>query len=107
VVLYDRHLADALATLELAYPDVDRRVHEAVVRRLLPRPDLTFYLDIDAATAAARKPGDTIGEWAINRQLERYAQTLTGTRHVITLDATAPHRDLVSTVLEALTQDRP
>lgn len=72
VLLYDRHLLDALVTLDLVYEGVDLRLHRTLVRRGLPKPSLSVYLDVPAEVALARKPGDMFGEYAIRRQLESY-----------------------------------
>ncbi len=52
----DRWATDALVDLELRYGR--HRLARAILRRLPPRPDLQVLLELDAATAAARKPGD-------------------------------------------------
>ncbi|MDQ4094907.1 MAG: hypothetical protein M3174_01695 [Actinomycetota bacterium] len=72
VVVFDRHLADALVTLDFAYGGVDLRVQRALVRRFLPRADVTVYLDIDAGESVRRKPDDVFGRHAVGRQLELY-----------------------------------
>ena len=78
VVLYDRHALDAEVTLAFVYRGVDLRFHHWLVRRALPKADLTIYLHADAEVAAARKPGDTFGAHAIAAQLEEYARRLPG-----------------------------
>ncbi len=72
VLLYDRHLLDVLVTLGLVYEGVDLRLHRALVRRSLPKPSLSVYLDVPAEVAVARKPEDMFGEYAIRCQLESY-----------------------------------
>ncbi len=76
VVVFDRHLADALVTLDFAYEGVDLRLQRALVRRFLPRADLTIYLDIDVEESVARKPDDVFGRHAVTRQLELYERYL-------------------------------
>jgi thymidylate kinase len=56
VVICDRWLPDALVDLELRYGR--HRAAEWVLRKGVPAPDLSVVLDIDAATAEQRKPGD-------------------------------------------------
>lgn len=72
VLLYDRHLLDALVTLDLVYEGVDLRLHRTLIRRGLPKPSLSVYLDVPAEVALVRKPEDMFGEYAIRRQLESY-----------------------------------
>jgi thymidylate kinase len=63
--MYDRHLLDAQATLDFVYEGVDLGAHRTVVRRGLPKPSLSVYLDVPAEAAVARKPGDMFGEYAL------------------------------------------
>lgn len=72
VLLYDRHLLDALVTLDFIYEGVDLRLHRTMVRRGLPKPALAVYLDVPAEVALPRKPEDIYGEYGIRRQLESY-----------------------------------
>jgi thymidylate kinase len=93
VVLYDRHLADALATLDFAYAGSDLRLQRWLLRRGTPRADTTFYLDVPVRVAVARKPDDPIGERAVRRQLEVYDAALDGLPGVVRIDGTtAPDR---------------
>jgi len=55
-VICDRWLVDTLVDLRLRYGR--RRGAEWLLRRGFPAADVAVLLDIDAATAAARKPGD-------------------------------------------------
>ena len=103
VVLYDRHLVDALATLDFAYEGVDLRVHRALVRALLPRADVSLYLDVPLAVSVARKPDDVFGAAAVERQLTAYAHWLRRSPAVHRLDATRPAAQLVQTALRLLT----
>ncbi|MDQ3985591.1 MAG: hypothetical protein M3280_03735 [Actinomycetota bacterium] len=98
VVIYDRHLLDALATLEFAYAGVNLGLQRAAIRRLLPRADLTFYLDIQVDEAVGRKPGDIFGEHAVKRQLEIYDR-LNALEPTNVLDATLPVAELEAIVL--------
>ncbi len=102
VVLYDRHLADALATLEFAYPGVNLRLQRALIRRLLPPADLTLYLDIDLESAIARKPGDVIGRHAVTRQLEVYRSLLPELSGALVLDAGRAPADLAADAFERI-----
>lgn len=78
IVVYDRHLLDALATLEALYGGVDLRAHRALVSALLPRADVTFLLEVPANVAVRRKPGDLVGPSAVERQLAVYARERDG-----------------------------
>jgi thymidylate kinase len=95
VVIYDRHLVDALATLDFAYAGVDLRVQHRLIRALLPRADVLLYLDVPAEVSVARKPDDLLGEHAIRRQLAAYARWLERLPTAVRLDATRPTSDLV------------
>jgi hypothetical protein len=55
-VVCDRWTTDALVDLRLRYGR--HRLAEWLVKRGIPAADLALYLEVDAATAAARKPGD-------------------------------------------------
>ena len=72
ILLYDRHLLDALVTLDFFYRGVDLRLHRTVVRRGLPKPRLSVYLEVSAEVALARKPGDVFGEHVVRGQLQNY-----------------------------------
>ena len=103
VVIYDRHLIDALATLDFAYDGVDLRIQEALVRALLPRADVRVHLDVPAEVSVARKPDDLLGEHAVRRQLAGYARWLDRIPPTVVLDATADTGDLVTQVLRTAT----
>ena len=102
VVVYDRHLMDALVTLEFAYRGVDLSRQRRLVRRRMPAAALSFYLAAPAELAVARKPGDAIGEAAVRRQLEAYATELEAMPEIVVLDASRPPEDLARDVLAAL-----
>ncbi len=110
VVLYDRHVADALATLDFAYAGTDLTLQRWMVTTFTPSADVAFYLDIPADMALARKPGDVIGAAAVRRQLEAYRSWLPRLRGVRRLDATrAPHElrsDAVAQLCSARTANR-
>jgi len=55
-VVCDRWTTDALVDLRLRYGR--HRLAEWLLKRGIPAADLALYLEVDAATAAARKPGD-------------------------------------------------
>lgn len=99
VVLYDRHLLDALATLDFVYEGVDLRIHRALVRRLLPRALLSVYLDLPASVAVERKAGDLFGAHAVGEQLNRYAARRSEIANLRILDATRPPETLAFEIL--------
>jgi thymidylate kinase len=103
VVLYDRHLVDALATLDFAYEGVDLRLQHRLVRGLLPRADVRLYLDVPADVSVARKPDDVLGEHAVRSQLVAYARWLDRIPPTVRLDATRPTGDLVTEALHIAT----
>jgi hypothetical protein len=103
VVVYDRHLVDALATLDFAYEGVDLRVQRRLVRALLPRADVRLHLDLTAEVSMARKPDDLLGEHALRRQLEEYDRWLAEIPPSARLDATLPAGDLLIEALRTCT----
>jgi thymidylate kinase len=102
VVIHDRHLLDAIVTLEFVYAGVDLRLHRALVRRFLPAAALTVYLDLPATVAAARKPDDLFGSHAVSEQLERYSAHLHEIPGVHTLDATRPPAEMALQILRMI-----
>ena len=98
VLLYDRHLLDALVTLDFVYEGVDLRLHRALVRRGLPKPALSIYLDVPAELASARKPEDIFGEYAIRRQLESYEVRRDEVENLRRLDGGRPADELAAVV---------
>jgi thymidylate kinase len=104
VLLYDRHLLDALVTLDFVYEGVDLRLHRALVRRGLPKPLLSVYLDVPAEAALSRKPGDIFGERAIRGQLERYEMRCGEVENLRWLDGTHPMDELAAAVTRWLAQ---
>jgi thymidylate kinase len=104
VLLYDRHLLDALATFDLVYEGVDLRMHRALVRRCLPKPTISIYLDVTAEEALARKPEDMFGEYAIRRQLESYEARLGEVGDLRRLDGSRPADELAVVVTRWLTE---
>lgn len=98
VLLYDRHLLDALVTLDFVYGGADLHLHRAVVRRGLPKPRLSVYLDVPAEVALARKPGDMFGEYAVRRQLEGYEACCGEVEDLRRLDGSHPADELAAVV---------
>ncbi len=99
VVLYDRHVLDALVTLDFAYTGADLRLQRWLVRRFVPRADVALHLVIEADEAVRRKPGDPIGERAVRRQLEAYADIAPTLPPSVPLDATDSRDELAAVAL--------
>lgn len=104
VIVYDRHLLDALVTLDFFYGGVDLRLHQAMVRRGLPKPLLSVYLDVPAEVALARKPGDPFGEHVVRGQLERYEAHRNEVKNLRQLDGRRPTEDLAAVVTRWLAE---
>lgn len=102
VTIYDRHALDALVTLSFAYRGVDLRAHRALVRSRMPAATIGFYLDVEAPVAAARKPGDAIGEVAVRRQLESYRSEIATMPGLVALDASRAPDEVAGEVLAAV-----
>lgn len=102
VIVYDRHLLDALVTLEFAYRGVRLNVHRGWVRRRMPAAAATSYLAATADLAVARKPGDAIGRAAVAKQLQAYVVELANMPGVAVLDAARPAEELARAVLKGL-----
>ncbi len=96
VKIYDRHLDDAIITLDFVYAGVDLRVQRKLISWLLPRASITLYLSIDADTAVGRKPGDTFGQHAVESQLRHYAERMRDRTDVTVLDATDEPGEIAS-----------
>lgn len=93
VVLFDRHLPDAMVTLDFVYGGANLAVAKALARLALPRVGTAVYVGVPAEVATARKPGDSFGEHAVRRQLDLYATALTPAVHQ--LDGERPPAELV------------
>ncbi|MGI8693435.1 MAG: hypothetical protein ACR2JK_11140 [Geodermatophilaceae bacterium] len=106
VVVYDRHLLDALATLDFAYAGVDLRLPHRLVRSLLPRAGISVYLDVPLEVSVARKPDDLIGASAVGRQLAAYERWLSVVPPTCRLDATRPPQELMTHLLRIIAVGR-
>jgi len=98
VVVCDRWLPDALVDMEVRYGR--HAAAEWILRHAVPRPDVALFLRVDAATSAARKPGDQAP--AVLAAMAAHYDRVTGELGysdgggpAITLDATA-ERDAVA-----------
>lgn len=111
VVLYDRHLLDALVQLDFVYGGVDLRLHQAVVRLGLPKPHLSVYLEVPVEVALARlarkpqEPDDIYtGQYVVRRQLERYEARRPEAGRLRRLDGGRPAEELAATVTRWLVE---
>lgn len=100
--IHDRHVADALVTTDFVYRGADLRLSRLLIRTLVPRVDVTFYLDVPAEVAAARKPGDSFGIFAVERQLAAYDEALAEVRNLVRLDARRPQEELLEVVMATI-----
>lgn len=102
VVVFDRHLLDALVTLDFVYEGVDLRLQRALVKALIPKAMVTIYLSITADEATARKKSVVFGEYAVRKQLEHYERRRAEVKGLVELDATAPVHELKVRALKTL-----
>jgi thymidylate kinase len=103
VVIWDRHVLDALATMDFAYgAGAGLALQRFLARRLLPPADVSVYLDVTAETAVARKPGDLFGEHAIRRQLEAYERRRNEVAALHVLDAALPPDELAARIIRLI-----
>jgi thymidylate kinase len=101
IVVHDRYAIDAAVTLAFGY-GLERPWVAGLLKRVLPRPDVHVYLDIDVATARLRKPNDPMGEFALTTQLDRYRRALSGDPGIEILDATLSPKVLSRRVWDLL-----
>lgn len=102
VLLYDRHLLDALVTLDVVYEGVQLGVHQALIRLLIPRADLTLLLGVPPATAVARKPEDMFVEAVLERQAARYQARRSEAPVLREMDGTRPAEELAAEAFRML-----
>jgi thymidylate kinase len=76
-IIFDRYIFDELANLELSNPFA--RLYIRALMKLIPRPDISFFLDANPDQAFARKPEYPLDFLHSNRNAYlRLAQTLGG-----------------------------
>lgn len=101
IVLCDRHFLFE-HRLETSEPDelLTVRIHNWLLRRFYPRPDLVVFLDADAAFLQKRKM-----EWPLEH-LEHQRQTIIGQRqlvdHFVRVDTTQPLDAVLDQVTEII-----
>lgn len=106
VVLCDRHVSDALATLESLYAGTDLRVQRWLAKALTPAADTTFFLDVPAEVSLQRKQDDVIGAEAIRLQLDAYRRWLAELPGVHRLDGTRPATEVSAAAMSHLVAAR-
>jgi len=99
-VVSDRWVADALVDLRLRYGS--QPLAEAITRLASPRPDLAILLEVDAATAARRKPEDQAPE--VLAGMERHYADVATRLELVIIDATAPPAAVAQHLREAIDQ---
>ncbi len=104
VVLYDRHLADALATLNVVYAGSNLALQRGAVRRGVPHAEVSVFLDVPVEVAVARKPGDLLGASAVERQIEAYEAFIPTIAGLHRLDGTQPIAQSVRQTFELVAQ---
>lgn len=104
-VICDRWATDAFVDLELRYGR--HRVAEAMLRHLSPERDLGILLEVDARTAALRKPGDQ-AEHVLAAMEPLYARRARE-EGLVRIDSRRPPADIeqtLSAVVDALLATR-
>lgn len=76
IVVCDRHLLDALVSVDFYYGRHSRSLQATLVRWFLPRADLAYYLDANTALILGRQPESSTGLHAVEQQLARYETQL-------------------------------
>lgn len=102
LLIYDRHLLDALVTLDVVYRGSDLRIPRRLVRWLLPPAQLTVYLRVAPGVAAARKPDDSFVERTLREQVDRYEGSLDVVDPLVVVDADRPVGELREEVVRRI-----
>lgn len=92
-VICDRYAYDELANLTLGNPLTRAYVH--MIMKLVPRPDVSYFLDADPFAARARKPEYPVEFLQFSRESYRVLSTLIGG---ITLIPPMPVQDVARAV---------
>lgn len=99
VVLHDRHLLDAVATVEAVYGDALMPWQRRLLVAGHPRADLTILLQVPLETAAVRKPDAVFSRHLLALQQRVYEQASAVVPGVVVLDGTRPADVVASEVL--------
>jgi thymidylate kinase len=94
-VVTDRWLTDHLVDFELRYGH--HPLGSRILRTGVPRADLAVLLEIDAATSAARKPGDQAP--SVTARMEERYSAVASELGLIRVDGRAPREDVEAAVL--------
>ena len=94
-VVTDRWLTDHLVDFELRYGR--HPLGSRILRTGVPRADLAVLLEIDAATSAARKPGDQAP--SVTARMEERYSAVASELGLIRVDGRAPREDVEAAVL--------
>lgn len=108
VVIFDRHFmwdyyASSIAPKDRGVPTM-RRVHDLLLFRLYPRPDLVICLDAPGDVLFSRKGGGTVEEREHRRQ--EYLEHGANTPGFIVIDVTQPMHAVVQAVTLAISRAR-
>ena len=93
-VICDRYIYDELANLPLS--DRAARVYVRLIRKLAPKPDISYLLDADPVQARARKPEYPLDFLYVNRESYLALSDLVG----MTVIAPMPVEDVKRNVLK-------
>jgi thymidylate kinase len=103
VVIFDRHIYDELANLNLH--NAVCRAYVRVILKLVPKPDVSYLLDADSAQARARKPEYPIHFVQINRQSYIDLSKIAGTMICVPpMTIESAHQAIVSCALDAISR---
>jgi thymidylate kinase len=94
-VVCDRWVCDSLVDLEVRYGR--HRLASWLLQRAVRPPDLALFLEIDAETAALRKPEDQA--MSILERMEALYAAAVDSFGVVRIDAKRPHEDVLAEVL--------
>lgn len=94
-IVTDRWLTDHLVDFELRYGR--HPLGSRILRTGVPRADLAVLLEIDAATSAARKPGDQAP--SVTARMEERYSAVASELGLIRVDGRAPREEVEAAVL--------
>lgn len=100
IVVFDRHFYLDYLAFDFTYPDTEqpllRRIHDTLIKKTYPRPNLTIYLDAPADVLYARKGESTIETLQQKREAYLSIRQFVPTFHVV--DTTQSLEDMLETV---------
>ena len=111
VIVFDRHLLDALGSLDVLYQGVPAHVQRWMVRAGIPDVSLTWWLDIAPEVATARKPDDLIGAKLVTQQHDAYHRHASQLRNLVTKttnsNSSTAATDVIAELAARLEQQKP